>query len=366
MAVHSRPAESDPSVSDPEGRSGDEDACCTLMEMQGSMIKALHKGLGQPEWMVEQLITMYEAFINAPASVLYKSSEDDADPQAQRLQHYLDTVLYSLAPVGGGECGGASKEKCSDVIDAAAKWCESLPSSKGAKCRCDSVWYVADGRETIAYGCKTCGLSSASCICVACFDEGDHEGHDFFISRSDYGCCDCGDAYAWKPQGFCRRHTGPLPDVDPADGLPTLTRSILTSAIGVVCGILLEMIHETMTVKDSLKAGTPNLPPLDIRARLPLLDEQISIILQWMMDLSTLHDGLRRCTAKAILQSPALRLDKATNRLVPFDTETPATTPSTIIEALLTSLHRLGTKGRKALTNFIVDQMLDLTYVKGS
>ncbi|KAF4672607.1 hypothetical protein FOL46_008720 [Perkinsus olseni] len=292
--------------------------------MQGSMIKALHKGLGRPEWMEEQLITMYEAFINAPASMLDKSSEDAADPQAQRLQHYLDTVLYSLAPVSGGECSGASKDKCSDLIDAATKWCESLPSSKGAKCRCDSVWYVADGRETIAYGCKTCGLSSASCICVACFDEGDHEGHDFFISRSDYGCCDCGDAYAWKPQGFCRRHTGPLPDVDPADGLPTLTRSILTSAIGVVCGILLEMVHETMTVKDSLKAGTPNLPPFDIRARLPLLDEQISIILQWMMDLSTLHDGLRRCTAKAILQSPALRLDKATNRSAGLGSEDPS------------------------------------------
>ncbi|KAF4705918.1 hypothetical protein FOZ62_014202, partial [Perkinsus olseni] len=81
-----------------------------------------------------------------------------------------------------------------------------------------------------------------------------------------------------------------------------------------------------------------------------------------MMDLSTLHDGLRRCTANAILQSPALRLDKATNGLVPFDKETPPTTPFTIIEALLTSLHRLGTKGRKALTNFIVDQMLDLTF----
>lgn len=29
---------------------------------------------------------------------------------------------------------------------------------------------------------------------------GDHEGHDFYISRSDYGCCDCGDA--WGSQCF--------------------------------------------------------------------------------------------------------------------------------------------------------------------
>eukprot|EP00913_Durusdinium_trenchii_P003729 g3451.t1 len=67
----------------------------------------------------------------------------------------------------------------------------------------------------IAYGCKTCGLSSASCICVFCFDAGDHEGHDFYISRSDYGCCDCGDAYAWRPSGFCRHHPGPRPEIAP-------------------------------------------------------------------------------------------------------------------------------------------------------
>ncbi|CAE7781515.1 Ubr1 [Symbiodinium sp. CCMP2456] len=95
-----------------------------------------------------------------------------------------------------------------------------LAQTEGAKCRCDAVWYG----DTIAYGCKTCGLSSASCICVFCFDAGDHEGHDFYISRSDYGCCDCGDAYAWRQTGFCRHHPGPREDSDPAQLLPEATR----------------------------------------------------------------------------------------------------------------------------------------------
>lgn len=97
---------------------------------------------------------------------------------------------------------------------------QRLAKTEGAKCRCDAVWYG----DTIAYGCKTCGLSSASCICVFCFDAGDHEGHDFYISRSDYGCCDCGDAYAWRKSGFCRHHPGPRKEVDPAQLLPEATR----------------------------------------------------------------------------------------------------------------------------------------------
>eukprot|EP00434_Breviolum_minutum_P035350 symbB.v1.2.031287.t1/scaffold3617.1/size53222/1 len=95
-----------------------------------------------------------------------------------------------------------------------------MAKTEGAKCRCDAVWYG----DTIAYGCKTCGLSSASCICVFCFDAGDHEGHDFYISRSDYGCCDCGDAYAWRQSGFCRHHPGPRAEMDPSQLLPEATR----------------------------------------------------------------------------------------------------------------------------------------------
>ncbi|KAF4662877.1 hypothetical protein FOL47_006019, partial [Perkinsus chesapeaki] len=366
MAVHSRPA-SPSGGSDSDDCSAEESS--SLADIQASMIIALHSYAGSDEKLKEQLIAMYHSWLKVTPAVLGESSEESpSDPPLQRLQHFLDTVLYSLAPVDAQGSSGTAKDSSATLVETASKWCQSLPSSEGAKCRCDAVWYdkgqrvltyVADGRETIAYGCKTCGLSSASCICVACFDAGEHEGHDFFISRSDYGCCDCGDAYAWRPEGFCKKHTGPLPNVDPADALPSITRSILPTAIGVVCSVLLGMIHETVAMKNPQSMSS-------LRSSHQLVDDQVSMILQWLMDLSTLHDGLRRSTAKAILKSVALRFDKETDEMVPFEFEMKGIREGgrqgTIIEALLTSLHKLGIKGRKALTNFIVDQMLDLTF----
>ncbi|EGZ24860.1 hypothetical protein PHYSODRAFT_460769, partial [Phytophthora sojae] len=60
----------------------------------------------------------------------------------------------------------------------------------------------------MAYRCRTCGLSDSSCMCLACFDPDEHEGHDFRVYRcSSGGCCDCGDPLAWKPEGFCKKHS---------------------------------------------------------------------------------------------------------------------------------------------------------------
>lgn len=44
-------------------------------------------------------------------------------------------------------------------------------------------------------------------MCVDCFDITEHQGHDFrMYSSSTGGCCDCGNAAAWKSEGFCSRH----------------------------------------------------------------------------------------------------------------------------------------------------------------
>lgn len=48
---------------------------------------------------------------------------------------------------------------------------------------------------------KTCVL------CNSCFNDSNHEGHDvLFYHAQAGGCCDCGDADAWDPSGFCSRH----------------------------------------------------------------------------------------------------------------------------------------------------------------
>lgn len=60
-----------------------------------------------------------------------------------------------------------------------------------------------------SYKCKTCSDDDTSCLCSRCFDASDHEGHNysFSISPGNTGCCDCGDAEAWKLPVNCAIHT---------------------------------------------------------------------------------------------------------------------------------------------------------------
>uniref|UniRef100_A0ACD5TSD6 Uncharacterized protein n=1 Tax=Avena sativa TaxID=4498 RepID=A0ACD5TSD6_AVESA len=65
---------------------------------------------------------------------------------------------------------------------------------------CGSVW----GQNDLAYRCRTCENDSTCAI-------------DYSIMYTGGGCCDCGDATAWKREGFCSRHKGaeqikPLPE----------------------------------------------------------------------------------------------------------------------------------------------------------
>ncbi|XP_058099239.1 E3 ubiquitin-protein ligase PRT6-like isoform X1 [Magnolia sinica] len=78
---------------------------------------------------------------------------------------------------------------------------------------CGAVW----GQNDIAYHCRTCEHDPTCAICVPCFQNGDHKGHDYSIMYTGGGCCDCGDMTAWKREGFCSKHIGaekiePLPE----------------------------------------------------------------------------------------------------------------------------------------------------------
>lgn len=85
--------------------------------------------------------------------------------------------------------------------------------SVGQRGVCGAVW----GLNDIAYRCRTCEHDPTCAICVPCFENGNHEGHDYFVIYTGGGCCDCGDVTAWKREGFCSRHKGaeqiqPLPE----------------------------------------------------------------------------------------------------------------------------------------------------------
>ncbi|CAF4246902.1 unnamed protein product, partial [Rotaria magnacalcarata] len=56
---------------------------------------------------------------------------------------------------------------------------------------CGLVWNA----NVIAYRCKTCSISPCMSICAQCFQNGNHEGHNFNMFKSQAGgACDCGDA----------------------------------------------------------------------------------------------------------------------------------------------------------------------------
>lgn len=59
------------------------------------------------------------------------------------------------------------------------------------------------------YRCKTCTLDDTCVLCSRCFESSDHSGHmvSVNISPGNSGCCDCGDAEAWKIPVNCAIHT---------------------------------------------------------------------------------------------------------------------------------------------------------------
>ena len=50
-------------------------------------------------------------------------------------------------------------------------------------------------------------ISTCMSLCAECFKDGNHEGHDFNMFKSQAGgACDCGDFSVMKEKGFCSRY----------------------------------------------------------------------------------------------------------------------------------------------------------------
>ena len=70
---------------------------------------------------------------------------------------------------------------------------------------CQKSWMA--GTRLIVH-CDTCGLCPESCICLQCFLNGNHEGHQVRFRFGSNGNCDCGDDSLMKQSGFCSKHHG--------------------------------------------------------------------------------------------------------------------------------------------------------------
>ena len=68
--------------------------------------------------------------------------------------------------------------------------------------------HIFKGGEA-TYRCRTCTADDTCVLCTKCFEASDHTGHMVYISVSpgNSGCCDCGDAEAWRLPVNCAIHT---------------------------------------------------------------------------------------------------------------------------------------------------------------
>lgn len=154
----------------------------------------------------------------------------------------------------------------------------------------------------IIWKCKTCQVGDETCvICQACFQGGDHMGHDvsFYISRQpNGGCCDCGDESAWARSGFCKRHSC---FSTTADLLASVPPPLLGAAESIFTSIFALMLCE---VRAAQSAGDSS-DSSDVEQASPLRERlsRLAYAIEWLTATCTAFDGLC-CVATGALCAP--------------------------------------------------------------
>ncbi|TPX78630.1 hypothetical protein CcCBS67573_g00072 [Chytriomyces confervae] len=79
---------------------------------------------------------------------------------------------------------------------------EYQPNRRGHPC--GHVFAEGEG----VFWCRNCALDETCVMCHNCFHASNHDGHDttFHLSKGG-GCCDCGDAQAWRVPVQCAFHS---------------------------------------------------------------------------------------------------------------------------------------------------------------
>ncbi|RYP56455.1 hypothetical protein DL771_011774 [Monosporascus sp. 5C6A] len=101
-----------------------------------------------------------------------------------------------------------------------------------------------------SYSCRTCSTDDTCCLCSKCFDATDHTGHmvKISISPGNSGCCDCGDAEAWKTPMFCTIHSERESDRDKGKGKePSALPEDLVANIRMTISRVLDFICDVVS-----------------------------------------------------------------------------------------------------------------------
>ena len=116
-------------------------------------------------------------------------------------------------------------EKCKK-IDFYSYYLKNLHMSS-----CKTEW----SNMQISIFCRECATSDESCICLDCFLNGNHEGHNILVQKST-GNCDCGNTINWKKSGFCSKHSGHNSNEEhPENYLDEKLRNILMDVVFKAC-----------------------------------------------------------------------------------------------------------------------------------
>lgn len=128
--------------------------------------------------------------------------------------------------------------------------------------------HVFSKDETV-FRCRNCGMDDTCVLCQRCFRASDHEGHDvsMSINAGSGGCCDCGDAEAWRVDIACKYHGGARTTDDVAGPqLDQQTRTAIKASLSMMLDFVLNILYHA---RDSVRA--PSLddetdPQLDAAA----------------------------------------------------------------------------------------------------
>ncbi|EOA19777.1 hypothetical protein CARUB_v10000023mg [Capsella rubella] len=158
---------------------------------------------------------------------------------------------------------------------------------------CGSVW----GHNDIAYRCRTCENDPTCAICVPCFQNGNHNSHDYSIIYTGGGCCDCGDETAWKREGFCSNHKG-------SEQIQPLSEN-LANSVGPVLDALFTCWNNKLLSAESIsqKSARSN----DTLVLLQKMSNELTfIVVEMLLEFSKSSESLLSFVSRRIISSSGL------------------------------------------------------------
>ncbi|DBA01977.1 TPA: hypothetical protein N0F65_006710 [Lagenidium giganteum] len=186
---------------------------------------------------------------------------------------FLDAVLLSQTTAPNAETDADADV---DAAAAAAATCEAFFEQFKPKTSAQGLCGYMFQRNDIAFNCKTCQKDETCVLCLKCYQNGNHEGHDITFHRTQPGgMCDCGDPEAWAPEGFCVNHGGSAdtagPDESELSLLPEHVTRVADALFQDIVAFMVDMAKRSNDIFDSER--------VDVLGRQLMADYQRQVVL---------------------------------------------------------------------------------------